>query len=124
MASWVDFFREAAERHLELGIRVEYAGVETETNTFVWLRSFDDEAMRRSLKDEFYGGQWWLERESFAMDHVLEYETVFLEGTLVRSDVGLESVPWPADGARGGTTGDSPPDGWHESTRTTVVRDS
>ena len=46
MDSWCAFFAGAARENEKHGIRVEYAGIEPETNTFVWLRSFDDEPDR------------------------------------------------------------------------------
>ena len=115
--SWLRFFAEAAAEQQRLGIRVEYVGVDTETNTFTWIRSFDDEASRRSLKDEFYGSAWWQERESVAMDHVLGYDVTFLDAALVRGERGeLMAPPWPAPGAPAGSEGDEPPDGWTMST--------
>jgi hypothetical protein len=63
MASWLAFFQEAASQHDPYGIRVEYAGIDPETNTFTWLRSFADETDRVARKDAFYGADWWLERE-------------------------------------------------------------
>src|SRR5512140_1497374 len=83
VGSWLAFFNETlahSERH---GIRVEYAGLDAETSTFVWLRTFVDEADRVRRKDAFYGDAWWAEREAFAMDHVLEYEVTFLDATIV-----------------------------------------
>ena len=67
LESWLAFFQEAAREHDPHGIRVEYAGVDRETNSFVWLRTFEDEADRVVRKDAYYGADWWLERESFAM---------------------------------------------------------
>jgi hypothetical protein len=51
--SWLSFFTEAAREQEGHGIRVEYAGVETETDTFVWLRTFADETDRKARKDAF-----------------------------------------------------------------------
>lgn len=120
--SWLRFFEETlteSERH---GIRVEYAGLDADTNTFVWLRSFTDEADRARRKDAFYGDAWWSEREAFAMDHVLEYEVTFLDAAFVR-DGALAGHPCPAGGERGGSRTDLPPDGWSPSTRRTFVPD-
>jgi hypothetical protein len=124
MASWLEFFGEAAREQVRHGIRVEYAGVDAETNTFVWLRSFADEATRVRQKDAFYGSDWWLERESFAMDHVLEYEVAFLEAAIVRSGDDLEAneLPPSGDPAGSATHADDPPDGWMRSRRATFAR--
>jgi hypothetical protein len=122
MESWVAFFLEAAREHDPHGIRVEYAGVDGEANTFVWLRSFADEADRAARKDAFYGADWWLDREAFAMDHVLEYEVTFLDAALIREGGTLTATPWPATGEPAGSRADGPPDGWERSTRATFVR--
>src|SRR3954469_2864057 len=119
MESWLTFFAEAARENERHGIRVEYAGVDRETGTFVWLRSFADEADRVARKDAFYGDAWWTEREAFAMDHVVEYEVTFLDAALVRQGGAVDAVPWPAAGEPGGSRGDGPPDGWIASTRRT-----
>jgi hypothetical protein len=121
MASWVAFFREAARENERTGSRVEYAGVDAETGTFVWLRTFADEADRQARKSAFYDSDWWTERESFAMDHVLEYEVTFLETALHRDDNELVDVRWPPGGERPGGRGDGPPEGWTASTRRTYV---
>jgi len=121
--SWLAFFRETlaeSERH---GIRVEYAGFEPETSTFVWLRSFADEADRQRRKDAFYGDHWWAEREAFAMNHVLEYDVTFLDAAIVREGGDLVAEPFPAIGEPAGSRADSPPDGWSASTRRTFVPD-
>jgi hypothetical protein len=120
LASWVAFFRDAARKNEALGARVEYAGVDPETSTFVWLRTFADEADRQARKAAFYGGEWWLEREADAMGHILEYEVTFLEVAMHR-DGEVVDVPWPPDGERPGSRGDGPPDGWSASTRRTYV---
>lgn len=110
--SWLAFFREAAAQNERHGIRVEFAGVDRDTSTLVWLRSFDDEADRVAKKDAFYGSDWWLEREDVAMDHVLEYSVEFLDTALVRSAGPLEPVAVDRAGERGGSRGDTPPTGW------------
>jgi len=120
--SWLGFFRETlvqSERH---GIRVEYAGFDPETNTFVWLRSFADEADRKARKDAFYGDPWWTQREAFAMSHVLEYDVTFLDAAIVQDGGHIAAVSFPATGEPGGSRGDSPPDAWAASTRRTFVR--
>jgi hypothetical protein len=121
--SWLAFFVEAARENERHGIRVEYAGVDRETATFVWLRSFADEADRVTRKDAFYGSSWWTEREGFAMDHVVEYEVTFLDAAIVREGGRPAAVEWPASGEAAGSRGDGPPDGWTASTRRTWVRD-
>ena len=119
--SWLGFFREVlvqSERH---GIRVEYAGFDQETGTFVWLRSFEDEADRKTRKDAFYGDAWWTEREGFAMNHVLEYDVTFLDAAVVREGGEATAVLFSATGEPAGARADSPPDGWIPSPRRTFV---
>ena len=114
--SWLAFFAEVVQEHKRHGIRVEYAGVDRETGSFVWLRSFVDEADREARKAAFYGSEWWSEREAFAMEHVLEYEVTFLDAAIAREDGEPTAVAWPAKGEPAGSRGDSPPDGWAAST--------
>ena len=121
MESWIAFFAEAARENEQHGIRVEYAGVDAETGTFVWLRSFADEAHRRASKDAFYGSHWWVEREAFAMDHVVEYDVTFLAAALYRDGGDLTAALWPPGGEPAGSRADSPPDDWVPSTRRTFV---
>jgi len=121
MESWIAFFVEAARENEGHGIRVEYAGVDAETGTFVWLRSFVDEADRQARKDAFYGSAWWVEREAFAMDHVIEYDVTFLDAAFYRDGGDVITAPWPAAGEPAGSRADSPPDGWAPSTRRTFV---
>jgi hypothetical protein len=121
--SWLRFFEETLAQSDRHGIRVEYAGLEVETSTFVWLRSFADEADRAQRKDAFYGDDWWAEREAFAMDHVLAYDVTFLDAATVREGGALVAQPCPANGERGGSRGDAPPDRWSLSTRRTFVPD-
>ena len=117
--SWLGFFQETLERSERHGIRVEYAGLDRETSTFIWLRSFADEADRERRKAAFYGEPWWSEREAFAMSHVLDYEVQFLDAAVVRAGGELIAQPFPAAGERPGSrlAADSPPDGWSASTR-------
>jgi hypothetical protein len=124
LESWLAFFGEAARENERHGIRVDYAGVDRETSTFVWLRTFANEADRVSRKAAFYGSDWWVEREAFAMGHVLEYDVTFLDTALVRKGGALAAAPWPAPGARAGSTPDDPPDGWVRSPRATFVREA
>lgn len=121
--SWLRFFEETLAQSERHGIRVEYAGLDAETNTFVWLRSFTDEADRVRRKDAFYGDAWWSEREAVAMDHVLDYEVTFLDAAIVREGGALVSQPVSAAGEAAGSRPDGPPDGWRPSTRRTFVRD-
>jgi hypothetical protein len=121
LESWLAFFAEVVREHKRHGIRVEYAGVDRETGSFVWLRSFADEADREARKAAFYGSDWWTEREAFAMDHVLEYEVTFLDAAIVREDGQPTAVAWPPSGEPAGSRGDSPPDGWAASTRRKFV---
>ena len=121
MDSWVSFFDGVARVQEEHGIRVDYAGVEPETNTFVWLRSFDDEADRVARKASFYGSAWWLEREAFVMDHLLDYSVEFLHATVLREADHVATAPPVAAGPAAGSTPDQPPDGWMRSTRATFA---
>ena len=121
MESWVAFFRGAVAEHEPHGIRVEYAGVDRETGTFVWLRTFVDEADRVARKNGYYGSDWWLEREAFAMDHVLEYDVTFLDAAIIREGGVVTPTAWPAGGEPAGSSADGPPDGWVRSTRATFV---
>jgi len=124
MESWLAFFLEAARQHVPHGIRVEYAGVDRETNTFTWLRSFEDEADRVARKNAFYGADWWLEREASAMDHVVEYDVTFLDAAVIREGGSVVAAPWPVTGEPAGSHADGPPDGWGRSTRSTFVSES
>ena len=122
LESWLEFFKGAAAENERHGSRVEYAGVDVETSTFVWLRSFADEADRKARKDAFYGSDWWIEREAFAMDHVVDYDVTFLDASLFRDGGVLTAAPWPASGELAGSRGDEPPDGWQPSSRARFVR--
>ena len=119
--SWLTFFQETLAQSERHGIRVEYAGLDAETSTFVWLRSFADEADRMARKNAFYGDAWWTERESFAMSHVLDYDVTFLDAAIVREGGALSTQSWSANGERAGSRADSPPDGWSASARRTFV---
>ena len=116
LESWLAFFAEAARENERHGIRVEYAGVDRETSTLIWLRSFTDEADREARKSAFYGSDWWNDREAFAMDHVIDYEVTFLDAVVIREGGSVADVPWPVSGEQPGSRGDSPPDGWVAST--------
>jgi hypothetical protein len=119
--SWLAFFREAARENERHGSRVEYAGVDTETSTFIWLRSFEDEAHRQTSKDAFYGSDWWTEREASVMSQVLGYDVTFLDAALVRTGGDLSAPAWPAAGDPAGSRADNPPAGWTTSTRRTFA---
>ena len=58
LASWVEFFQEAATRNEAGGAHVEFAGVDRETSTFVWLRTYADEADRETRKADFYSNTY------------------------------------------------------------------
>jgi len=124
LPSRVDFFEEAARRNEDGGSQVEFAGVDAETSTFVWLRTYADEADREARKTGFYGADWWVENEAHAMGHVIEYDVTFLETVKHRVGGRLETVRWPPTGERPGSRGDGPPDGWTASTRRTFVRET
>jgi hypothetical protein len=47
IASWVEFFGEAARRNEAGGSQVEFAGVDPETGTFIWLRTPEIGVLRR-----------------------------------------------------------------------------
>ena len=119
MESWLVVWEQAMALNTQHGMRVEYAVIDREANTAVWLRSFEDEADRMARKDAFYGSDWWVEREAAIMDHVLEYDVTFLEARQVRSgEVGRAPA---SSGDRPGSNHDGPPDGWTRSTRATFV---
>jgi hypothetical protein len=121
MSWWIAFFEEAARRNEAGGSRIEFAGVDRDTSTFVWLRTYADEADRESRKATFYGADWWQENEATAMDNVLEYDVVFLDTVIRREGGAMTILPWSIDGERPGTRPDGPPDGWTVSTRRTFV---
>jgi hypothetical protein len=114
--SWIAFFEEAARQNEQHGMPVEFSGVDRSTSDFYYLRSFTDEADREARKASFYGSSWWLEREAFAMSHVIEYEVTFLDTAFVRRDSGLASQRISLDSEQPGSRGDAPPDGWAAST--------
>jgi len=119
--SWISFFADAARENERHGIRVEYVGVDRETSTFTWLRSFPDESGRVATKGAFYGSDWWNERESYAMDHILEYDVTFLDAVVIRDGGSLSDVLLEDEGPLPGSTADAPPDGWQPSSRRTFV---
>ena len=81
-------------------MRVEYAGIDRETNSVVWLGLFADEPDRVARKGRLDGSEWWLEREAEIMDHVLEYEVTFLEAWRVH-DGTVTAAPPESGTARG-----------------------
>jgi hypothetical protein len=123
MDTWLAFFGEVLIESKRHAIRVDYAGVDPETDTFVWLRTFDDEADRVARKRAFYASDWWVERETYAMAHVLEYDVTFLQTAVVREAGNAVPIARPTDGAMPGAEGDAPPDGWIRSRRATFVRE-
>ncbi len=121
MESWLAFFEEVVAESAVHGIRVEYAGVDPEDGTFVWLRSFDDETDRAGRKAAFYGSAWWHANEARAMSHVEAYQVTFLDAAWVREAGGpsrMQPSGWsgPMD-----ETVDEPPSGWVRSTQVLVV---
>ncbi len=55
------------------------------------------------------------------MDHVLEYDVVFLDTTIRREGGTMTIHPWTIDGERPGNRPDGPPDGWVLSTHRRFV---
>jgi hypothetical protein len=110
--SWVRFFAEAVRENERQGMPIEFAGVDRDTSTYVYARSFQDEAQRQAVKAGFYEGPWWLEHEDFAMDHVVEYRVEFLDTAIVRRESGLTEIPIDLASERPGSRGDDPPAGW------------
>ena len=120
--AWLAFFAEAARENERYGMPIEFAAVDRDTSTFIYARSFTDEAARQATKAPFYDGPWWLEREEFAMDHVIEYHVEFLDTAIVRRDAGLVDVPVDLAAERPGSRGDEPPTGWVAGAARTWVR--
>ncbi len=120
--AWLAFFSDALREHALHGIRAEYAGVDRETGTVVWLRSFDDEADRVARKAACYHSDWWRAVEPRAMADIVEYDVTFLDAAFVHPEGDLQAVPWPSRGARAGSTGDDAAEGWIRSSRSTFVR--
>ena len=120
--SWLAFFEEALRKHEDLAIRAEYGGLDRETSTFVWLRSFEDEEDRVRRKSEYYGTDWWNGIEAFAMSHVIEYEVQFLDAAFIQGPGVLERVALrdPATTPPGANV-DGPATGYVRSTATRVV---
>ena len=123
LASWVQFFAEAIRENERQGMPVEFAGVDRDTSTYVYARSFGNEAARQGVKAGFYGSDWWLEREAFAMEHVLEYRVEFLDTAIVRRDGAFVDVPVDLASERPGSRGDDPPSGWVASSGRRWVRE-
>ena len=119
--TFLEFFSAATKQHVDRGMRVEYVGLDRETSTLIWLRSFDDDADRIARKAEYYGSEWWLEREAFAMGHVFEYDVVFADALWVHEGGTLTEMALTEDGERAGTRADAPPAGWVLSTRRSFV---
>ena len=80
MESWLRHWRQAMDRNIALGIRVEWAGSDPESmGTFVFLRSFRDEEERRRLEKAFYEGEWWRSVSEEVMTHVVTWESRLFE---------------------------------------------
>ena len=89
MAAWLDCWAEAAEHNEALGIRIEFAGFERESmGTYVWARSFENEAERERLSNELYGSDWWKRVGDDVMSHVITYEVRILTTAFQRADGG------------------------------------
>jgi hypothetical protein len=89
MESWLRHWREAMDRNIALGIRVEWAGFDPESmGTFVFLRSFRDEEERRRLEQAFYQGDWWRNVSDEVMSHVLTWESRLFNTAVVRGPDG------------------------------------
>src|SRR5436190_21209381 len=93
MESWLRDWREAMERNIALGIRVEWAGFDPESmGTFVLLRSFRDEEERRRTEEAFYEGDWWKSVSDEVMSHVVNWESRLMRTAPVGSHGGLIDV--------------------------------
>ena len=93
MESWLRHWREAMDRNIALGIRVEWAGFDPESmGTFIFLRSFRDEDERRRLEAEFYEGEWWKNVGDEVMGDVLNWESRLMQTAAVGSPGGLIDV--------------------------------
>jgi hypothetical protein len=87
MEAWLERWAEAAEKNEELGIRIEFAGFDPESmGTFIWARSFENEAERQRLSNLLYGSDWWREVGDEVMSHVTTYEVRLLQTTFQRED--------------------------------------
>jgi hypothetical protein len=96
MESWLRHWREAMDRNIALGIRVEWAGFDPESmGTFIFLRSFRDEDERRRLEAEFYEGEWWKSVGDEVMGDVLNWESRLMQTAAVGSPGGLMDVLEP-----------------------------
>jgi hypothetical protein len=99
MAAWLERWAETAEKNVELGIRIEFAGVDPENQgTFIWARSFADEAERQRLSEVLYGSDWWQAEGDDVMSHVVTYEVRLLRTAFEHDEVrGFVSV-WDPGG--------------------------
>ena len=96
MESWLRHWREAMDRNIALGIRVEWAGFDPESmGTFIFLRSFRDEDERRRLEAEFYEGEWWKNVGDEVMGDVLNWESRLMQAAAVGYAGGLMDVLEP-----------------------------
>ena len=87
MAEWLERWAETAVKNVELGIRIEFAGVDPESQgTFIWARSFADEAERQRLSDALYGSDWWDAVGDEVMSHVVTYEVRLLRTAFQHDD--------------------------------------
>jgi len=89
MESWLRNWREAMERNMALGIRVEWAGFDTESmGTFIFLRSFRNLEERTRQEEAFYGSDWWREVGDGVMSDVVTWESRLLDTAAVRDSAG------------------------------------
>jgi len=98
METWLRHWREAMDRNIALGIRVEWAGFDPESmGTFVFLRSFRDEEERRRLEQAFYQGDWWRNVSDEVMSHVLTWESRLFDTAAARGPDSELADPLQAD---------------------------
>ena len=99
MAEWFERWAESAAKNVELGIRIEFAGVDPESQgTFIWARSFADEEERQRLSGALYGSEWWKAHGDDVMSHVVTYEVRLLRTAFQHDDAsGFVSV-WDPTG--------------------------
>ena len=89
MESWLRHWRQAMDRNIALGIRVEWAGFDPESmGTFVFLRSFRNEEERSRLEQAFYEGEWWPNVSDEVMSHVANWESRLLQTAAVTNASG------------------------------------
>jgi len=89
MPAWLELFAEAAQHNLDHGIRLEFAGVDPENmGTFIWLRTFRDDADRMDRETALYGSEWWQRVSDHVMGHVVNYEVRVVRTAFLRQPDG------------------------------------